>query len=193
MICVVLIIITREQLWCRRTRSLPFLHLLMNSCACSLAHNYWTAHYVSKCYTMSIWCWSIWSLHCVFFHVRSFFFTVIYTERKHHVWNLRLSGTMKKNHNLFVWQQSFLSYDWFGHEDKRHSVSVWKELARPQLLEGLWERQSEGSMADLKTPAPPMRCFSKGFLTPPESQDLWEAPNLSGLEPGFMRLKVYMI
>lgn len=44
-----------------------------------------------------------------------------------------------------------------------------------------------------QTPAPPMWRFSKGFLRSLESQDLWEAPNLSGLEPGFMRLKVYMI
>lgn len=43
-----------------------------------------------------------------------------------------------------------------------------------------------------QTPAP-MWCFSNGFLRSPESQDLWEAPNLSGLEPGFMRLKVSMV
>lgn len=193
MICVVLIIITREQLWCRRTRSLPFLHLLMNSCACSLAHNYWTTRCVKVLHSEYLMLINMKLTLCFFSCEIIFFSTVIYTEIKHHVSNLRLSGTMKKNHNLFVWQQSFLSYDWFGHEDKRHSVLVWKELVHPQLLEGLWERKSEGSMADLKTPAPPMQCFSKGFLRPPESQDLWEAPNLSGLEPGFIRLKVYMI
>lgn len=158
-----------------------------------------------------------------FFLCEIIFFTIIYTKRKHHIWYLRLNGTMKENHNLIVWQQSFLSYDWFGHEDNRHSVlfiylffciliylfysfPLKKSLKAGDLvfynLKGVSASTTAGRAVGEKvrgfrggsqTPAPPMRCFSKGFLRPPESQDLWEAPKLSGLEPGFMRLKVYMI